>query len=77
LKQISLKVEMETEKLESNGPTTIIIGSYYWVKCFADDKYEPTVAVDYYNIGIMYFKFLNGSVRECKIVADYKVLNYA
>ena len=50
-------------------------GSYYWVKCFTDDKYEPTVAFDYYDNGTMYFKFLNGAVRECRLVADYKKLN--
>lgn len=54
----------------------IVSGSYYWVKCFTDDKYEPTVAVDHYNNGTMYFKFLNGAVRECRLVADYKELNY-
>ena len=52
----------------------IVSGSYYWVKCFTDDKYEPTVAVDHYNNGTMYFKFLNGAVRECRLVADYKEL---
>jgi hypothetical protein len=52
----------------------IVSGSYYWVKCFTDDKYEPTVAVDHYNNGTMYFKFLNGLVIECKRVADYKGL---
>ncbi len=54
----------------------IVSFSYYWVKCFIDDKYEPTVAVDHYNNGTMYFKFLNGAVRECRLVADYKNLNY-
>ena len=55
---------------------TIVSGSYYWVKCFTDDEYEPTVAVDYYNNGTLYFRFLNGAVRECGRVADYKELNY-
>ena len=58
----------------SNKNIGIVSGSYYWVKWFADDKYEPAVAVDYYNNGIMYFKFLDGLVRECKRVADYKGL---
>jgi hypothetical protein len=51
-------------------------GSYYWVKCFTDDNYEPTVATDYYKNGTMYFKFLNGAIRECRRVVDYKELNY-
>ncbi len=70
------------KKETSNLPQTevlniaIVSGSYYWVKCFTDDEYEPTVAVDHYNSGTMYFKFLNGAVRECRLVADYKELNY-
>ena len=64
----------ESEAKQCN--IAIVSGSYYWVKCFTDDKYEPTVAVDHYNNGTMYFKFLNGAIRECGRVADYKELNY-
>jgi len=64
----------DNKNTEKQCDIHIVSGSYYWVKCFTDDKYEPTVAVDYYNNGTMYFKFLNGAVREWKMVADYKDL---
>lgn len=68
--------ENKTSENQQNGNDFIAIvsGSYYWVKCFTDDKYEPTVAVNHYGNGTMYFKFLNGAVRECERVADYKGL---
>ena len=64
------------ESTEQALTIPVVSGSYYWVKCFTDDNYEPTVAVDHYGNGTMYFKFLNGAVRECNRVADYKELNY-
>lgn len=67
--------EYHQAKLKLLG-IAIVSGSYYWVKCFTDDKYEPAVAVNLYNNGTMYFKFLNGAVRKCRLVADYKELNY-
>lgn len=71
------KIEQTSENHEQgNSSLGVVGGSYYWVKCFTDDKYEPTIAVDYYGNGTMYFKFLNGAVRECGLVADYKELNY-
>ena len=71
-----IAIDTYVEWLEEKCNIPVVSGSYYWVKCFTDDKYEPTVAVDYYNNGTMYFKFLNGGLRECRLVEDYKELNY-
>jgi len=65
-----------TKKLNNNINLNIVIGNYYWVKSFSDYEYQPTIAVDYYKNGQIYFKFLNGAIIECKRVEDYKELNY-
>ena len=66
-----------TEAVKNNAVFPFVSGSYYWVKCFTDDvSYEPAIASDYYQNGTMYFKFLNGAIRECSRIADYKELNY-
>ena len=54
----------------------VVSGSYYWVKCFKDSEYEPAKAKQRYGEGEMCFYFTNGSVKECRYVADYKELNY-
>jgi len=52
----------------------IVSGSYYWVKCFADDKHEPAIAINL--LGVMNFQFFNGVAVPCDKVNDYSECNY-
>lgn len=70
------QIEYRWIKLKEQCEIPIISGSFYWVKCFTKDKYEPAIAKEKYGKGEMYFCFTNGSVKECKYVSDYKELNY-
>ena len=51
-------------------------GMYYWVKCTEKDDFEPAMAVDYYENGSLYFKFINGSIKEVKYAFATEPLEY-
>ena len=57
-----------------NSVIALVIGRYYWVKCFSDDEYEPTICVD--KGGVTCFKFFNGVVIQSIMTYDNKELIY-
>ena len=52
------------------------IGSYYWVKLFTDDKYEPAIVVKIHGTNKKGFEFFGGLIINCESVTDYKELKF-
>lgn len=44
----------------------LVENSFYWVKPFHADEFEPAKCRDRYRDGRLWFTFTNGSVMECK-----------
>jgi len=68
--------------MNSNKPqkpqlnTTIVNGSFYWVKPFYNDEFEPAKVKDRHQNGVLYFYFTNGSVMEIDRAWEVEPLNY-
>lgn len=53
----------------------IVSGSFYWVRPFKGDDFEPAKCKDRYGNGNLYFCFTNGSVMEVERAWEVESLN--
>ena len=52
----------------------VVSGSFYWVRPFHKDEFEPAKCRDRYGKGNLYFCFTNGSIMEVERAYDYRDL---
>lgn len=62
------KLENSTEQILT---MPVASGSFYWVKPYKGEDYEPAKCRDYYQNGRLYFCFTNGSIMDVDRVQDY------
>lgn len=54
----------------------VVSGSFYWVRPFHKDEFEPAKCKDRYGDGKLWFCFTNGSVMEVERAWEVEPLNY-
>jgi hypothetical protein len=54
----------------------VVSGSFYWVRPYYGEEFEPAKAKDRYQNGVLYFCFTNGSVMEVERAWEVEPLNY-
>jgi len=54
----------------------VVSGSFYWVKPYYNEEFEPAKAKDQYQNGTLYFCFTNGSIMEVDRAWEVEPLNY-
>jgi hypothetical protein len=68
---------MSTDKTQAEQlPQDAVIGSFYWVKPYAKDNYEPAKCKKRDNTDTLWFGFTDGSVMKVVEVSDFKELNF-
>jgi hypothetical protein len=54
----------------------VVSGSFYWVRPFHEDEFEPAKCRDRNGDGKLWFCFTNGSVMEVERAWEVEPLNY-
>lgn len=54
----------------------VVSGSFYWVRPFQKDEFEPAKCKELYGTDKLYFFFINGSRMEVERAWEVEPLNY-
>lgn len=62
------------QKPQLNIP--VVSGSFYWVRPYHGEEFEPAKCRELYGSGKLYFFFTNGSRMEVEHALEVELLNY-